>query len=467
MKHLYSCPAIRRRLTEFLGGEDLESATAAYVTRCDGVPFDARELVPPVELDCCLEHDLDVARSLADVESYLVHLDVEYVNFDSPAEAYLDPWRAYELQEPLVRVIESVLLRWNIRPLHLMTGRGHHFVWRIRRSSAIAQRLLDLAPAPELVPGCVARVPPLLVGSVDAQAQQVFSAIALVIEFLAHRIKELAAPRCAVPVEITAVHVGPGATRRREMLSIDISEYGDPLHTRMIRMPFSRYLKPWASGMACALRLEAEIPFFFCIPMHEMDFRHAIKVRQVEKEVCELAGRACVRIPMEEHGMTCLLDHYIASRLRCFHEYFYSARHDPRADWPRTYDSTPLDTLLPCVRHLLDHPNDLLLKPAGMQLVTRTLMAVGWHPRHIAGLLRSKFENPAFGWGVSWSDYDPAIRADFYTRLFAGLLYTGLDGLVDYNCTSTQEKGFCFPPPGGTCSMAPPYHALLSMLPKL
>lgn len=465
MKNAYASPAVLRRLTEFLGGESLQSATAAYLTHCDGAPFDSRKLAPPVELDRCLELDLDVARSLADADSCLVHLDVEYVNFDSPAEAFIDPWRAFELQEPLVRVIEEVLLAWNIRPLHLMTGQGHHFVWRIRRESPVARRLLALAPAPELLEACMARVPPLLAGRIDAEAQQIFSAIALVIEFLAHRVKELAARVCALPVEITAVHVGPGATRRREVLSLDISEYGDPLHTRMIRMPFSRYLKPWASGMARDLRLEDEIPFFFCIPMHEMDFRQAIKVRQVEAEVCELAGRACARIPLEEHGMDCLLDHYLSSRLRCFHEFFYSARHDPQASWPRTYDRTPLELLPPCARHLLEQPNDLLLKPAGMQMVTRTLLAMGWHPRHIAGLIRSKFENPAFGWGVSWSDYEPATRADFYTRVFAGLLHTGLDRLVDFNCTSTQEKGFCFPPPAGGCTASLPQQALLAILP--
>ncbi|MBL9152377.1 MAG: hypothetical protein JNK37_07830 [Verrucomicrobiales bacterium] len=57
---------------------------------------------------------------------------------------------------------------------------------------------------------------------------------------------------------------------------------------------------------------------------------------------------------------------------------------------------------------------------------------------------------------MNWGDYVPAIRADFYTRLFAGMLDTGLDSLVDLNCTSTQEKGFCFPPTGGdACTLAP------------
>jgi hypothetical protein len=78
-----------------------------------------------------------------------------------------------------------------------------------------------------------------------------------------------------------------------------------------------------------------------------------------------------------------------------------------------------------------------------MQLVTRVLLAEGWHPRHIAGLIRSKFEDASFGWGVSWADYEPGTRADFYTRLFAGQLATGLDTLADFTCAATRDKGFC------------------------
>jgi hypothetical protein len=117
------------------------------------------------------------------------------------------------------------------------------------------------------------------------------------------------------------------------------------------------------------------------------------------------------------------------------------------------------------VRHVLEFPNDLLLKPAGIQLVTRWLLAQGWHPRHIAGLIRSKFEDPAFGWGVDWGDYEPATRADFYVRLFSCLHLTGLDRLVDFNCTSTREKQFCFQPPAGWCDLEPARQVLLARLP--
>jgi hypothetical protein len=250
------------------------------------------------------------------------------------------------------------------------------------------------------------------------------------------------------------------------MVTVDISEYGDPLHSRVIRVPFSNYRKPWATGLVGLPGMDAAVPTFRTIPLHEMDFRQAIKVRQVETEVLELAQRACVRIPLQEEGTTQLLNEYLASRLRRFHEYYYATLHDPRERWPETYDRTPLKGLPNCIRHLLLFPNDLLLKPAGIQLVTRSLLSLGWHPRHIAGLIRSKFENSAFGWGVDWSEYEPATRADFYTRLFACLVLTGLDHLDDFNCTSTRQKGFCFQLEAPECELAPTRQNLFEKYPS-
>ena len=186
----------------------------------------------------------------------------------------------------------------------------------------------------------------------------------------------------------------------------------------------------------------------------------AIVIRQVRRKVLDLAKRAAVRIPDAEKGMQHLYDEYLASRLKSFHDDFYSVDHEPPEKWPETYDSAPLDALPPCARHILQDPNELLLKPAGMQLVTRSLLALGRHPRHIAGLIRSKFENPRFGWGDKWKHYDPGMRADFYTRIFAGLVLTGEDELVDFNCVSCQEKGFCFNA-GSGCNLEPFKKAVL------
>ena len=79
--------------------------------------------------------------------------------------------------------------------------------------------------------------------------------------------------------------------------------------------------------------------------------------------------------------------------------------------------------------------------------MVRVLLAQGWHPRHIAGLIRSKYERP-FGWLADFHFHDAAMRAEVYTRFFAGLIAVGNDQMVDFNCTSTQEKLLC---PGTGC----------------
>lgn len=461
MTPFYRDDSVRQRLIEFLGGESLDQVTAVYVTHSDRAQYDPKNLRPPQEIDWFLERDLDIARSLADTHWQLFHLDIEYVNFDSPAEAYIDPTRAFDLQEPVVRVIERLLLKWGIRPLHIITGQGHHFVWRIDRASPLAHRLAELEPAPELRAGKDS-IPAPFGDHIDAFSQQIFGAQSLVLEYMAQLIKQEAAPLCEIPVEITAVHVGPGSTGKREIISIDISEYGDPLHTRMIRQPFTYYLKPWMPGKIAEQEVREQIPLIRVVPLYEMDVHLALQVRQNETEVRELARRACVRIPDQSFGTAKLVDEYLNSPLRRFHEFFYSDRHDDKERWPQTYHQVPAATFPVCMRSLVEDPNDRLLKPAGMQLIVRCLLARGWHPRHIAGYLRSKFENPDYGWGVSWTDYSAGLRADFYTRIFTGLRATGLDELVDFNCVSTREKGFCLSPPDAGACLAPLRQTLLT-----
>jgi hypothetical protein len=461
MNSFYADPAVRQRLVEFSGGSALENATAIYLTHPDGCQFQRSELRAPQELGWFLEQEIDIARSLADRESLLLHLDLEYVNFDAPGEVFIDPWRAFDLQQPVVRAIEALLLGWGIRPLHLITGQGHHFVWRVRLASDIAAKLAGLDPAPELVAACVARTGTGLAAGVDPAMQTAFSGLGLVMEFLAHCIKQQASPETGVPVEITAVDVGRCSTDQREMISIDISEYGDPLHTRMIRMPFTHYLKPWITGVAQRVGM-SETRRMRTVPLHEMDVRQALQVRRNEEDVRELARRACVRIPLQEDGTAALLAHYMNSPLRHFHGVYYSTRHDPPETWEWTYARTPLETFPPCFSDMLTWPNDRLLKPAGLQLVTRVLLAEGWHPRHIGGLIRSKFENPVHRWGVDWREYEPGTRADFYTRLFAGQWATGTDPLADFNCTTLQQKGICSMAGGDSCSLEQYRQSLLA-----
>ena len=141
--------------------------------------------------------------------------------------------------------------------------------------------------------------------------------------------------------------------------------------------------------------------------------------------------------------MNLLAKAYLRSPLARFHNWFYSEEHDADALWPETYDLTPMDVLPPNVCYILKHPNDLLLRPGCVRLVVRAMLSLGWHPRHIAGLIRSKYERD-YGWKDQWVGYDPATRADFYARAFTGEFVIGVDNLVDFNGKSAREEGLCF-----------------------
>jgi hypothetical protein len=93
-----------------------------------------------------------------------------------------------------------------------------------------------------------------------------------------------------------------------------------------------------------------------------------------------------------------LIRSYKRSRLYQFHKYFDYQEHNTYWDWQKTYDRFDLYSVPPYASHALSVPNDHLLKPTNLQILTKVLAGMGWHPKHIAGLIRSKFERD-HGWG--------------------------------------------------------------------
>ena len=443
--NLYTDAHIRARMTEFLGGSSLESATAVYLADQEDDIVWRWSARPVSDLYYCLEDHRDLTRSLWDREYLLIHLDVEYVNFDFPGEPYLDPERSFELQAPVVESIYTTLNQLGIRCLHLLSGRGHHFVWQIHQTSEAFRRLTEFG---HILPSLEKRYAEIESPSgehVTEVLARAFAGLGQVIEFLAHRIQESAAVGCRIPVQITDLVVGP-VERGREIVCLDISEYGDPLHTRKTGLPFSTYQKPERRRPQIGEHVVTQLPTLFVVPVsREVPIALGIRAMRNVDDVLRIARETSTFIPTQDDGTATLIEEYTKSDLARFHRWFYSEEHDPPEKWPASYDRTPLELLPKCVRIILEEPNDHLLNLSYIQLLTRSLLALGWHPRHIAGLIRSKYERD-FGWGDRWRFYDPAFRADFYTRLFAGLIQVGRDEGVDFTCWSTKEKGQCIQP---------------------
>lgn len=434
LREYYKHPSVRRRIREFLGGTGIHNVTAIYITGGDG-RSDFVQPSPPSALAKFLHAGLEIERSLWDSRWLPVDFDIEYVNFDSPSAAWTDPAHAFELQRP---VIDAMLrtLRWvGIDPLILVTGRGFHLVWSVDRESTAFRRLAHLGHVNASLSARYAQALDPSGAAIPPELGHAYAGLGMIAEFIGHRVLAQAAAKSAIPVEMTAIEVGPGAAGR-EIVSFDISEYGDPLHLRHIRVPFSAYLKPqrlennreWAVGL---------LPIFE-IPLDSLTFEEAAKVARSPDAAVQLSHKLHTSIPDYSGPMEALLDEYESSALAIFHRDFYG---DPPA-LAAAEVFTRISGAPPCLNWLLEHPNDWLLRPAALQFVARVLMALNWHPRLIAHLIAGCYEKD-LDWGDQWVRLDPLNRAMFYTRLFCGMIATGVDKLIDLNCVSHREKGYC------------------------
>jgi hypothetical protein len=428
-------------MIEFLVGKSLDSATSMFITQCDAECDNKWDFIKPDEIEHFWEHGLDVSRSLWDQKWLIAHLDIEYVNFDFPAEPYLDPVRTFLLQRPSEIAIEKILLNYGISYLHVLSGRGHHFAWKISRDSTAFGKLIELGHLPDHVEKKYADCLPGVNMSIDRDLGRAFAGLGLVMEFLAYYVKEEADKTSELPVELSAVEVPP-QVRGREMISIDITEYGDLLNTRLIRIPYSLYLKPWQKTGILNDSIRDKIPHMVSVPLFEMSTNEGIDAMRNLEYATELASRSPLQIPDQTGQMLDLIRAYESSPVCDYHQWFYLEEHESAELWSRTYDRTPSDILPLCCRSILQNPNDLLLKPAGIRQVVRVFLSLGWHPRQIAGLIRSKYERN-FGWGREWYFYDATTRADFYSRVFTGLIKLGIDNMKYFGCTPVRESQNC------------------------
>lgn len=430
----------RQRMLEFLGGHSLERITCVSLSNSRGAK-DADCIVRPAKcLDYFVEFEKDFSRSLLDRDYLLLDIDVEYTNYDFPAEPYLDRTRAFRLQQPVFQAIHSVLNRYGLHPLCLMTGRGYHFVWKIRKSSKAFSRLLHMGRISKELKHRYYSLPTPIPTAVG----RAFAGAGMILEYLMHEIQRQAAPHCEIPVQVLEVYNGP-QQRGKEIISLDISEYADPLDTRFIRVPFSLYLKPyWKTGILTP-QIRDRIPLIVVAPVTDTDYAAMVQASQSLSRMQQCARRVSTQIPDLSAATETVARSYERSALRHFHDYFYQEQHEPRENWPHTYDRTPLDFLPRCIRRILEEPNELLLVPKAIRLLTAVLLAINWHPRHIAGLIRSKYERD-YGWLNEWFVYDAGTRADFYTRVFAGLIELKQDTLEDLNCRSLKRSGLCAEP---------------------
>ena len=452
LQDYYADPFVYDRIREYCGVSVDRPPTCLYLaamTPSDG-PFDTWDRAPryPVEaLNGLMAAGADIARSTWDRSNLLIHLDVDYQNADFPGEPYHHPAEVFFKLEPVYRTAHHVLRRFGLPLLPLMTGRGYHFTGRVPLESDAIDDLASLLPDPPTWLATVpARRPAWVKDEMTARHAKAYVGAGMLAELLAHRILKRARTRSPIPIVLNGAIVGSGLVGR-ESVSIDISYAGDPLDVRHLRVGFGAYQTHRFRPDIIAHRGASQRPPFIAVPRGGQTMARLISHGRSLRHAARAARSRSAVLPIVTDGVRRLVAAYRLSSLGRFHRSFYGTPFGGGVDGDGVFRSLRLSALPDCVARPLLAPNDLLLQPAVIQQVTRALMADGMGPRDIAALVHSRYAAD-FGWGQRWQWLDAQTRAEFDVRVFAGMLATGMDQAIDFNCRSAQEKGLC---PGGQC----------------
>lgn len=436
----YLNPEVQARMREYLGADERETPTAHFVVGFDpyartSPTWAAQPHVPSAQLPALWAQGWDVCRSLWDARALIFALDLDYQNLDYPGEPFTHASDVFFKLENSYVATRRVLDRLGLPAIAVSTGRGYHFTGRVPLDHPVVDRIAAGSAVPAWHATHAVRKPPFtpLMSAREARAA---TGLGLLLEYLAHLIVAEAARTNLIPLVFNGTTVGSGEVGR-ECVSIDFSHAGDPLDDRHIRAAFSTYQwhrsRPDIFGGAVAA-----LPSLAAVPRFTTSLEEFLLAGRHLTAACRIAGSCRAALPDVAEGVDALASVYATSPLADIHRAFEDERH-ARMDEP--VRELPTD-LPPCVAFSLEHPNDLLLKPEHVQNLVRLLLARHWSAAEIAALVQRAYEADHH-WGTRWSRMDPRTRADFDVRVFAGLAMSGLDRAVDFNCSSSQDKGIC------------------------
>ena len=411
----YALPAVQARIAEFFGIRPDGTTPVATAAAYGGVRFlrgpEGAPLVrPPDQLAAAQAEGADVFRSLADESSVLLALDVDFVHPADPAEPWREPACFLRLRPAHEAALEA-FARHGIAPLVLLNGAGYRYLARVPRGGRLYESLGSLGG--------------------DASAHR---GAGRMVEFLAHEVVRAARASLLLPVSLGDVPpAGPDPFVR-----VDPCAYVDAAETVHLRAPFS------TDQTSLLTRPGATAPFVVVLPCGGRDLAELLDVR-VDLVRAAAYAQACSTAIPEVPDQSSLLRDYDRSPLAAFHA---EMDHAPlAADWAQSpaglFDP---ESASPCANAVLRYPVPRLLEPRHLRTVALTLWSVGWHPRSIAALVRSRYDEP-HDWGTHWQRHDPAGTAAFYVGLYCAAAACGLDDGL-FTCETQARHALC---PAGGC----------------
>jgi hypothetical protein len=434
----YRSPGVRARIAEYCGGHrDAPASFSCFSLGAYGGERDRREPdgapvpCPNADLEFVFEEGADVCRSLADRQGTLLQLDVDYVSPRDPAHPYSNPETAFRRLEPVHQALREMFASYGIRPRVIATGRGYHFTVRAPFDSPFQASLVAIATVGEAAVARCARC----TGEPGAARRLALGheGAGRVLEHLVHGALHRLRGRTEVPVTLADVPPPDGGP----FICLDLTAYADPLFERHVRCAFSTNQKSGVQSAAPAR------PFVVTLPRGQLSLDAFLRYREDPEAAARYASDARVAIPDAPFAVD-LVEDYRRGPVGRFHAEFDRGPELDPAQWPFTYDTLTASGLPACLAAPLEFPNPLLLRPPCLRTIALGLWAMGFHPRSIAGLVRSRYERN-HGWRPPFIRYDAESRALFYVRLLCGAVADGLDGGSDFTCEIQERRGLCEP----------------------
>jgi len=404
------------------------------------------ESVRNYSLGWLLDNSFDVFRSVWDSKSMLFVIDVEYYSKKYPQIPYIDQEYTFKCIEPYFMIIKDILQEYGILPMIIATGQGYHFVFQVNTDSEAFDALSRIGHVEDTLLGKYSHLPE---GSrrermVSEKEGCAYDGVGKLLEYIYHKVVQSIHGRDdLLPLMVGDISVG---NEKMEAISFDLSGYANPIFMRDIRLPFSTHQKhkvhPYKIGHENAKLIPIQIAVPRYVPGQvELSLKEIFELRRHYAKTAEFAGKISCRIPVYNEEVQTMVNEYLSSKLYEFHKDFDMTHQEPYSSWEYTYDKFDLSQIPPCVAHVLANPNPTLLQPTQIQTLVRVLAGKQWwHPKHIAGLIRSKYERN-YGWEVDFFKYDANTWACSWVRIYAGMMAVGTDDLCDFNCISHQEKG--------------------------
>ena len=438
LREYYRSAAVRARIAEYCGGHpDRPSSFSCWRLggygglRGLGEPDGGPTPCPNTDIERLFEEGADVCRSLADLRGTLLQLDVDYVDPRDPGEPYRRPEVVLRRLAPVRLVLGEILAGHGISPCVVLTGRGYHLTMRAPLGSPFQSSLAEIG---EIGESMAAKLPRYgLEPELAQRLARAHEGAGLVLQHIVHRALHLL--RGQTEVETTLADLPPAGGE--PFICLDLTAYADPLFERSSRCAFSANQKAGVQGAA------VERPFVITLPCNGETIPQLLDLRENGFGAEAWAETARTAIP-DVGDAPELLEEYRLGAVGRFQVEFHRGPKVAPAQWPFTYDRLTEEELPACVRVPLDHPNPLLLRPACLRTVALGLWGLGWHPRSIASIVASRFEQE-HGWRPSFTRYDAQSRAQFYVRTFCAALADGLDGAERFTCDTQRARGLCEP----------------------